>query len=1145
MSSRVWVLLGLIFAALIVDPHSFCLAQTAGTISGAVRDPGGIVPGADVLLTSQARGVKATTLTDEAGYYQFLAVPVGIYSLTVSVPGFKSSQVSEIKVDIRSNRIVDFLLEVGEMTETVVVEASLVAQVELRSGEVANLVPSEQVTELPLNGRNFQQLAVTVPGVSVAEWGDRHSTHIFSAAGSISSSGGTSDGNMWIVDGSNNTDPANGTASLVFPSIDSIAEFKIQRNSYGAELPAGTTAQMNVVTRAGGNRFHGTLYEFHRNDNLNATDFFLNRAGEPRQPLAYNNFGYTAGGPILKDKAFFFWSQEWRVERRGTPRQALVPTELERDGDFSGPNSGGFNDPLNPYTGLAFPGNRIPRDWQSPAGRAFMAIYPRPTLALDAPRFAGYNWLAAPSSNTDTRQESIRLDYHLSDRHMLMGRYTRDQWTHGDPTWGYEAGGAAWGDDAFPSIDSEWRFPSHNITTQWTTVFGPTSLNQVSFNWSSNELLIRPGPGQELSQALNAAIPEVFPGPEQRGHAALIPYPYGNIYQYPPFQNRSDLLAWKDDFSSVFGRHTVRLGGLFSQGAKDEDLYTEVTPLFYQFLGGAVPGGAGIGGGWGPPNAPGIGELGIVTGNLLADLLLKGTYWGAGAEADRSGRGEVRWRDYEVYARDTWRLAPRLTLDLGLRWSYLPNPWQAHDDMGNFILALYDPKEGATPTNGMIRPEDTRGIDVNTRSLVRNHYFDFAPRVGLAWDPTGRGRWSIRAGAGIFYSRNSISEDLSLPVNPPTITRVQWSWNGASVRPLDSLPEDVTLLGSQGVAQNGKSINAESPGSYQWNLTIERELHRDTKLEVAYVGNRGYHLPGGYWMNTVAPEDRQAAAVAFLRQEDPSIHYPMAPLSGTGHGPLVWGRGADSWYHSLQAHLVRRFSRRLSYQASYTWSKLLSTSPRMNVVSAFTDTYNTAYDKGRPDFDRPHIVSANLIYQTPALGRLGRGLGQLLGNWETTAIFSAASGWPYTISVTDQLTGTVGNRPDLVGDPNAGPKTVDRWFNTAAFALRPKLGELGRSPVGAVRGPGIQNLDFGLNKDFDKVRWFTPEGARIQFRAEFFNAFNKTQFRYLDTNFSVGAIQFDKDAGRILSYEMTNPNFGRVYGAREAREIQVGLKIIW
>jgi len=1133
-------------------------AQTTdGTISGTVSDPtGAMVPGAEVTVTNEATGVSRVVKTNDTGFYTVPTLPLGTYTVKVTVPGFKTYESRGIDLHVREEKLVPITLEVGAVTQTVEVagEATIV---ELRSGEVSNLVGARQMSELPLNGRSFVQLTLLVPGASISDTANVRNTGLLAGV-DISMSGSPANANAWLVDGANNVDQGSGRTILVYPSVDSIEEFKVQRNAYGPEMSSYGGAQINLVTKSGGNAFHGSAYEFLRNDALNATNFFLNRSGGKKGKLRYNNFGYSFGGPIKKDKLFFFWSEEWRREKRGIVRMATVPTALERQGNFSGPNSYDYPDPIDPFTGLEFPNDTIPADQLSPAGLALLDLWPAPTNnnLFD-------NWVAAVTTPIRTRQEQIRVDYNPSTSTQLMVRYTQDAWDNLAPNYGSEGG--LWGDDPFPAVDTDWVQPSKLFAVRLTNSIGPSMVNQFQFSYSNNRIYMTRGVGEDINARINAAIPEVFPGPENRSHAVFWGTPLGQSFWHAaPWDNAQDLFVWTDDFTKISGNHTFKLGGLLSHKTKSEDC-CGASDNQAQFWGPtAVPGGAGMGGGWGHPDAPGNG--GIVTGNGLADLLLKGTYWGSN-EHSAMPRSLIEWHDYEVYFADTWRAHPRLTLNYGFRWAYLPQTFQQDSRLGNFVPELYNPSRGADSFNGMVYPETLTATDVNIPSWVpryggkalRWNRVDVpAVRLGIAWDPTGAGKWAIRAGYGWFFGRSDISGPIGgLIMNPPFNAAVNW----ACGRPLDTIAIEsksfcVVPEASLGTPNQAADFKYNTQGSYQWNFTIERELWRDTKLEVAYVGNRGHHLPINWNMNYVPSPKR----LEFARRYYAPGGTPEAALDANelrvlfplkGDQSLIFAsQGGNSIYHALQVFANKRFSQNYSFQVSYSWSKLLALSDISCCVGGdntrIHDPENFSYDRGPATFDRTHILTVNSVYNLPTLTGKHPVLKGFAGGWELSGIYSYGSGLPLTITggpnTGVSTAGASGGRLDLVGNP-VGLRTAEQWFNTAAYVFPRELGREGYSSRGSTRGPGISNIDFNIMKNFDLPK----EGWRIQFRAEFYNAFNHTQFLNVDTGYSTSGVTadlttntFDPDTtGNI------NPSFGTPRRARDPREIQLAIKFIF
>ncbi|MCL6505710.1 MAG: carboxypeptidase regulatory-like domain-containing protein [Bryobacteraceae bacterium] len=1141
--------------------------RVTGAISGTVSDPSGaVVPNAQVTIVNEQTGFKRSGATNEVGFYSFRGLEAGVYTVTVTAPGFKTSERKGISLHVADDRVVPVVLELGAPTESVTVVGGA-PLVETRSGEVYNLIQREQILELPLNGRSFVQLTLLVPGAAPADNQNSRFTGLLGGV-DISMSGNPANSNAWLVDGVDNVDHGSGRTILVYPSVDSIEEFKVQRNSYGADMPAAGGAVINLVTKGGTNEFHGSVYEFFRNDKLNANNFFLNKAGKEKGKLRSNNFGYSVGGPIKKDKLFFFWSHEWRREVRGVTRQSSVPTDKERVGDFSPPRSV-FNpqQPINPFTGLPFPNDKIPADLLSPAGLAILKLYPRENNPGQV-----FNWVEAVATKLNTRQEQIRVDYNISSSTNLMARFTNDAWSNPAPNYGTDGG--LWGDTGFPTVDSSWEQPSKSLAVRLTQTLSPTTVNTFQFSYSNNRIFITRGMGEEINREIVSKVASVFPGVPNKTHAIFWGAPEtgigANLWNAAPWDNAHDIFTWKDDFSKISGNHTFKVGAFVSLPTKkDEDCCgaNVTTPQFWGPT--AIPGGAGVGGGWGPAEAPGNGS--VVTGNGLADLLLKGAYWG-GSEQSSQPRAKIRWKNIEVYYADTWRVTPRLTLDYGVRWSILPPSVQADNRIANFIPSLYDPKLGANPFNGLIFPKELRmpdqgiqggsanlrGIDVG-RGLRKSGYNTIAPRLGIAFDPTGAGKWAIRIGAGFFYGRADLSQPIGqMLLNPPFNATI----NFANGRPLDALPRVLPTVGV-GTPTDGVDTNWKIQGSYQWNFTIERELFRDTKLEVAYVGNRGHHLPMNWDLNLVPPEKRlQWALLNYTPGSDTTLRDSLRsffPLKGT-NTLFFQSNGGNSSYHAFQTYLTKRFSNNFSLGASYSFSKLLSI-VSLNCCgngggARLVDPWNFRYNRGPADFDRPHIFTMNVIYKFPELLHKPAAQRFFLGGWETTAIYSYATGIPLTVTISGADVGVSGNRPDLIASPK-GPNTADGgWLNPRAFVV-PQLGRLGTAGQGILHGPPSNQADIAIYKNF-KIK----EKRAIQFRFETFNTFNHTQFfaGSVNTNYQVSGLTTLDPAtgqptnrftgcnalpGRSFPDCNTNPGFGLPTRARDPREIQFALKFIF
>ena len=1095
--------------------------STVGSISGTVSDQqGAAVPNAEVVIEEETTGQKRTVRTGADGTYSAESLPVGRYSVSAAPQGFKRTVATGVEVHVAERVVVNIDLQVGAVTETVTVTGA--AQlVETESGRVSSLVSEKQVTELPLNGRNYAALVTLVPGLSAPNEGGAFGTrgtgldsHV-----DVSVNGNQSNANMWTVDGVNNMDVGSNATLLVFPSIDSIAEFRVERNSFSAEYGQAQGAVINLVTKGGSNDFHGSLFEFFRNDKLNANDWFSNQAGIKRAPLRYNNFGGNFNGPIVKDRVFFFWSEEWRRERRGTgPLRALVPTAQERAGNFSGALTGGV--PWDPTTctrdsagnrqfGAAtcqpFPGNIIPQSRLSPAGLALMNIFPLPNNRDDPTgRRTGANWISTPLQPVDTRQDLIRGDINITDRMNLMVRYINETWIHG------EASGNFWGDTPFPTLSSDWEQPSRSFAVKLANTISSTTVNEFQFSRSGNDIFVATSAeGQALQDQVASAFPTVFPRVGGTGFPTVGwgAGGYGNLWHQAPWENHQDLNIWKDDLSVVLGSHSTKFGVLFSHNRKDEQ----------------PSGGSGI---------YTIQTDGGRTGSLITDLLLRDLPILQYTELQRQDMTLGRWRDFEFYGNDTWKVRPNLTLTLGMRYSYFPSAFADDDRISNWIPERYD---GVNLNSGYVRADAAEAAGL-PRALVYPYKWGLQPRLGLAWDIRGNGKTAMRMGFGRYISRsNVIASLLRLSLNPPWTTQVDTGWNSAAVsltdcptcRTLDNA--NATVLGANVAnvgAVNSVDPNFKPPESWQWNLTVSQEIMPNTVAEVSYVGNHGLHIwrliNGSY--NAVRPQFRAQVAAGADANNFRRFGFANAITRDESTG--------DSNYHALQVWVDRRFTDRLAFQGAYTWSHTISNVPTQSYISATTDVFNYDLDRGDADLDRRHAFVFNTVYSLPSFREQGRLASAILGDWQLNGIASFYSGTPLNIIMGVDRAG-LGNattqRPNLVsGVPLYIDNPSDRslLINRAAFAL-PAPGTFGNLPRGYVRAPGIKNVDFSVAKN-----WRMRERYTIQFRAEMFNVFNFVNFR--GHNLSI--------AGGGIDNTLANGGFGRAGSTRGPREIQFGLK---
>ncbi len=1128
---RLQAVLLLLSMGFVVAVHA--QTSTVGNISGNVRDPNGaVVPKAEIVIQEETTGTSRTVTADDNGYYSAPSLPAGRYTVAASATGFKKTVNRGVELHITENKVLNLELQVGQVSEIVTVTGEA-APVETRSGEVSSLVTEKQVTELPLDGRNYAQLALMIPGVSPVTQNGAGGAFKTGGTGldshvDMSVNGNQSNTNMWTVDGVNNMDVGSNATLLVFPSIDSIKEFRVERNSFSAEYGQAQGAVINLITKSGSNQFHGAGFEFLRRDSLNANDPFLKAAGQPRGKLSYHNYGGNFSGPIYlprfgeggkkywsgKNKAFFFWSEEWRREKRGTALGARnVPTAAEKVGDFSGP----LTNPL-PYvpgtcatdasgniirsTCTNFPGNKIPASQLSPVGLLLLKVYPDPNLGVG-------QWVGAPLEPVNTRQDSIRGDVNITSKTNLVVRWINEKWRHG------QAAGNFWGDTPFPTVSSDWDQPSNSFAVKLTNTISSSAVNEFQFSRAGNDIFITTNPGtQALNDQITAAFPTVFPHPSGSAYPSLVwgAGGYETLWHEAPWKNGEDLFIWKDDFSKVIGSHDIKVGALYSRNKKNEtnigsnQLYT-------------------------------IAACNCHTGHAIADVLLKDVPITDYTEVDHQEFTLGRWRDLEFYGNDTWRVRPRVTLNLGLRWSRYAPAFSENNRVSNWIPRLYN---GSNPLSALVQANQT-GSSGLPRSLVQPYNKGFQPRAGVAWDIFGDGKTALRLGIGRYLSRSNVIEDLlRMAGNPPWSTTVDTGWQSGTnslvgcptCRSLDTInPGLKNATAGVGPDTGFAAVNEHfrPPDSWQWNVTISREVFKNTVVEASYIGNHGQHIwRRGINFNEIPPSARAAVITAF-QTNDPNLDTITANNRRLkGVGPITMSESTgDSKYHGLQVQVNRRFTKRLAWGAAYTWGHAISNVPITSFTNGTTDPFNFNLDKGDADLDRRQIFIANGVYELPSFKGRGAAVRQIIGGWQLSGIASFVGGNPINVTtsgVDSHQFGLAagpggGFRPNRVSGVPLYLKNGTQWLNRAAFQTPPStqstFGSLG---AGLVRMPATQNIDFALAK-----YWRFREHYGFQFRAEVFNVFNHVNFDGINSDLASG-------------------NFGQLNHARLPREIQFGFK---
>jgi Carboxypeptidase regulatory-like domain len=1184
--------------ALILAPAALG-QQTNGTIQGTILDAAGaVVPGASVTAINDATTYSRTETSGANGIYAFTELSPGRYHLKVTKDGFKTEEQKDIDVHVGSTVVVDVKLTVGTVTETMTVEANAV-QVDTTSGALGDVKEGEEVRELPLNGLNFIGLTLLVPGASTQD-GFNTSAKGLAAGSDISFSGGQRTGNLFTVDGTPNNDMGSQRTILVYQSLDSISEFKIVTNAYGPEYGQSGGGQVNIITKSGTNDWHGDVYYFGRNDALDANNWF-NKSTTPQIPnaeLRRNDFGGTFGGPIKKDKLFFFFSQEFNREIDGLLHGGQTPSAAELGGDFAGitppagtnmnvndtpgvglltncyynsnfPAIGVITFPVqDPATGTIFGSNpgqiqniSQTQEGFSPAGKLITQLYPAanvtPTASNPCPN---PDWKQVENSPTYWYESNVRGDYILNKSTTLMLKYTQEHWSQPAPS----SPGVEWGDDSFPAVDSSWAQPSRIASVKLSHTIGTTAVNDFAFSYSGNRIYITTGgtdPGL-AQQIYGASIPN-YPisgktaGKDLSPPVFWGPGGYSTLWNAAPWYNRMDRYTWTDDYSKVKGRHQLKVGVLLAHNVKDQANNGDFneSPAFWG--PGATCTTAATNGNCG--NAPWGGtSTGATAGNGIADMLLAGTLYGYG-ESSNLHEAAGRYQDYEWYAADTWKVTRRITLNYGFRWSFLMQPYAADNEVSFFDPNLFNAAlAGGNPCNGLIEAPGSKvtcatagitgGFEIaSNRSIAPNSYHNIAPRISIAWDLFGDGKTSLRAGGGQFYVRYQLDPTIIQGTqNPPFIDKA------SGFRYLDgTVPAGQGGTGF-GYPAFGRTVTSDIPNNWQWNVSLDRELFRNNTMLVSYVGNKGIHLQNYTDLAQITPDCTgpgvNTAGLGIPAGDTCRQYFSIFSMNSNGggnsqfrpymsyFGQAVSGQADLNYasfdgysdYNALQALWRGRIDQRGSiYQFSYTWSKALGLDGAINGLCCIdiADNSNPRLDYGPTPFDRPQIFTGSVVYALPSWKNGNAFERNALGGWFVDPIITMESGTPVVPGIGPDLwgTGTNSDRPNRVpGQPchiNV-PGEAQQIINPNAFSIyNLPLGTDGDASTGNCYGPGVDNWDIGIHKEFK-----LSERVKAQFRFEFFNAFNRAEFQGVNSGIGPSQLCFADKFGNPVAVTSTIPS---------------------
>ncbi|PYU92505.1 MAG: TonB-dependent receptor [Acidobacteria bacterium] len=1079
-----------LLASLIVFPVAAPAQSITGDLVVNVTDPSGaVVGGAKLELMAVETNVKFEGQTDNLGNFLFSQLKPGHYKLDVTAVGFRKASVTDINITIGQRARVDAQLKVGTVAETVEVSAAAETLLNAESASMGQVLKDQTIVELPLNGRNFIQLAQISAGAAPIGIGVSPATSWTGRSDStLSLAGGRETNNSFLVDGIETRNSRFGSAGIR-PSADAIEEFRVQRTTFGAEF-GRSSAIINTTIRSGSNDVHLAAWEFLRNRSLDANDFFANRSSRTKPPFTQNNFGTAVGGPLVlpgyngRNKTFWFFNYEGFRQRQGITSTGLYPSPAQMAGNLAddsagtgifptssplcqaNPTSRKCRNVLDPTSGLPFEGNVIPTSRLDSIVQKQLPYQPKPNVAVptNSPSFPTFNTVGFPKRVNDWDQYNVRLDHHFTSKDILYGTFSNSDETLLAPVL------RPLGGDVFPQTDRLY-------TVTYTRIIGPTMINEFRFG-HNRSLTYRTA---ETSNTKDYAKEEfglknTSPNPFDFGVPVFSPSGFGGVGSLSEAIGATDTnIQFTDNFSWNTPKHNVRLGVTISR-----QHYDQITDFA------------------GNPSFNFDGRFTGVQGMGLGDMLLGLPISATAALGDSSQI--MRTTFYSGYLQDDWRIAPSLTFNFGLRYEYAASPTETR---GKSLVFAPDLRTVVYANKGV------------RASIVDPDWNNFAPRFGFAYRPSFAKNTVVRGGFGIYYATDNFNEEQFKVIGPPFYQS----------QTLQSDPTRPTLRMSEMMPSFAASTNLNpfsfdrhnrTPYLSQWSFGIQQSFKRDYLFELEYAGSTGQKLPQRRNLN-IATIDPTGTIPIEARQPFPDYSFILLTYNGG------W-----SSYNAMTARLEKSFTGGLYMLASYTWQKSLDLGAT-DEFSANSAEYKK-WDKGHSTFDVPHRFVYSYVYELP-FGRgkrFGSGMNPVLnkiaGGWQVTGITTFSMGQFRTPSLgVDWLNlGAFSqNRPNIVGDYKSGRSLPDAYLNPAAFDRQTThvQGNAGRN---SIEQPGVNNWDLGVVKN-------TRAGERfnLQFRCEMFNAWNHTQFGTADLNVASG-------------------NFGKIGGVLVgARRMQFGLRLTY